>query len=84
MGAVLVDLAVRNPTLWCNFWSNKVRNAQLRAGCSTGLAGVWVTDAFGLPMLTDGVHLLTNAQVRSHAHAEGGPMKEATFGLYSF
>ncbi|CAM9447251.1 unnamed protein product, partial [Hapterophycus canaliculatus] len=42
---------------------DKVRDAQLHAGSSARTSGVWVVDAFGLPMFTDGLHLLTNAQV---------------------
>eukprot|EP00752_Nemacystus_decipiens_P012128 g10753.t1 len=41
----------------------QVRDAQLRAGSSAGMSGVWVADALGLPMHRDGLHLLTNAQV---------------------
>lgn len=50
-------------TCVCNFSLDQVRDAQLAAGSPTGINGVWVTDAFGLPMFTDGLHLLTNAQV---------------------
>lgn len=53
-----------SPTLCAWILSfDQVRDAQLAAGSSTGINGVWVTDAFGLPMFTDGLHLLTNAQV---------------------
>ncbi|CAM9347480.1 unnamed protein product [Ectocarpus sp. 13 AM-2016] len=41
----------------------RVRDAQLFAGSPMGIAGVWVTDAFGLPMFPDGLHLVTKAQV---------------------
>lgn len=42
----------------------QVRDAQLRAGSSAGMSGVWVADALGLPMHRDGLHLLTNGQVQ--------------------
>ncbi|CAM9522870.1 unnamed protein product [Scytosiphon promiscuus] len=42
---------------------DKVRDAQLHAGSAGWSSRVWVVDAFGLPMSTDGLHLLTNAQV---------------------
>ncbi|CAN0413785.1 unnamed protein product [Ascophyllum nodosum] len=41
-----------------------VRNAQLKAGLPGGIDGVWVTDALGLPMYPDGLHLTTEAQVK--------------------
>lgn len=47
------------------FSLQQVRDAQLHAGSSRGIDGVWVTDAFGLPMFADGLHLVTNAQVGS-------------------
>lgn len=59
LGRKLVVLA----TL-CQLCVDQVRDAQLRAGSSAGISGVWVTDALGLPMHTDGLHLLTNAQVQ--------------------
>lgn len=44
--------------------AEQVRDAQLRAGSSAGMSGVWVADALGLPMHRDGLHLLTNGQVQ--------------------
>eukprot|EP00903_Cladosiphon_okamuranus_P008399 g8075.t1 len=41
----------------------QVRDAQLKAGSSAGMSNVWVVDALGLPMQSDGLHLLTNGQV---------------------
>lgn len=64
------SLNCRRPPYWLNIHLNiiytQVRTAQLRAGSSRGIDGVWVTDASGLPLYTDGLHLITSAQVSSN------------------